>query len=249
MDEQDIKETGYLMTVFADKLPDDNPFIIRVSEDREMFIISPGDNAIGTELDKISKFKDIYSTVLDLKNKIGYSLKKAIEYAYSDEVRDNYNMLHSSGDNEWLAYYYIENAMFRVETMWDILAQIYNIKYSLGEPIHKVYHSHIFSNQEQYCNKYWHGNPPQDIQKIIDYINEDDDIEGEKWHGNYSFVNTLRNNMTHKFSISQSNMSSFAFELKHHPHFILKRLCESFASLQDFLHDAFDSILEDIENE
>ena len=67
--------------------------------------------------------------------------------------------------------------------------------------------------------------------------------------GNYSFINTLRNNMTHKFSISQSNMSSFAFEMKHHPSYILKRLCESFATLQDFLYETFDSILKDTKNE
>ena len=94
-----------------------------------------------------------------MRNKIGYSLEKAIEYAYSDEVMENYNMLHTSGNNEWLAYYFIENAMFRVETMWDVLAHIYNIKYDLGEPIYKVYHSRIFSNQDSYKNKYWNGNP------------------------------------------------------------------------------------------
>lgn len=55
--------------------------------------------------------------------------------------------------------------------------------------------------------------------------------------------------MTHKFSISQSNMSSFAFEMKHHPSYILKRLCESFAMLQDFLYKTFDSILKDTKNE
>jgi hypothetical protein len=196
VDEQLIKEKEYLMTVFTDKLPNDNPFIIRVAEDKEMFIISPGANVFGSELNKISQFRDLYSTVLDLRNKIGYSLEKAIEYAYSDEVMENYNTLHTSGNNEWLAYYFIENAMFRVETMWDILAHIYNIKYDLGEPIHKVYHRRIFSNQDNYRKKYWNGNPPQDVQEIIDYINEDDDTDGEIWKGNYSFINTLRNNIT-----------------------------------------------------
>ena len=131
-----------------------NPFIIRVAEDKEMFIISPGENVFGAEFNKISQFRDLYSTVLDLRNKIGYSLEKAIEYAYSDEVMDNYNMLHTSGNNEWLAYYFIENAMFRVETMWDILAHIYNIKYDLGEPIYKVYHSRIFSNKVRVLQRF-----------------------------------------------------------------------------------------------
>lgn len=249
MNEQAIKEKKYLMKVFSDKLPDDNPFIMRVSKDKEMFIISPGESIFGTEINKISQFRDIYNTVLDLRNKIRYSLENAIEYAYSEDVRKNYNILHSSGNNEWLAYYFIENAMFRVETMWDILAHVYNIKYDLGEPIHKVYHSRIFSNQDKYKNEYWNGNPPQNVQKIVDYINENDDTNGKIWKGNYSFINTLRNNMTHKFSISQSNMSNFAFEMKYPPAYILKRLCESFATLQEFLYEIFDSILEEIENE
>ena len=53
MDEQIIKEKEYLMKVFTDKLPNDNPFIIRVAEDKEMFIISPGENVFGAELNKI----------------------------------------------------------------------------------------------------------------------------------------------------------------------------------------------------
>ena len=136
MDKQAIKEKEYLMTVISDKLSNDNPFIIRVAEDKQMFIISPGENAFGAELNKISQFRDIYSTILDLRKKTRYSLEQAIEYTYSDEVRNDYNMLHSSGINEWFAYYFIENAMFRLETMWDILAHVYNIKYNLGEIIH-----------------------------------------------------------------------------------------------------------------
>ena len=248
MTEQLEKEKNYLLKVFLNKLPNNNPFIVLVSEEKELLMISSGnDNSVGTSLSKITQYRDIYNTVLDLKNKIGFSLEKAIEYAYCKEVQEKYNMMHSSREKEWSAYYYIENAMFRVETLWDILAHIYNIKFDLEEPINKVYHSRIFSDRERYKNKYWNGAPPSEVIKIIDYINEEDDTSGEYWSGNYAFINSMRNNMTHKFSISQSNMSSFALEFKHHPSFILKRLCESFAMLQDFVYEVCESILIEME--
>ena len=34
---------------------------------------------------------------------------------------------------EFLAYYFSENALFRLSTLWDILAQFYNIFYNLGK--------------------------------------------------------------------------------------------------------------------
>lgn len=70
-----------------------------------------------------------------------------------------------------------------------------------------------------------------------------------EWKGNYKFINSLRNNMTHKFSISKSTMSSYAFEMKHHPSFILKRLCESFSTLQRFIYDVCKVIVEEAEDE
>lgn len=249
MDEQDIREKEYLLNVFLDKLPNDNPFIIKIGENKEMFVISPGKNAVGDILDKVSQYRDIYSTILDLRNKIGYSLEMAIEYAYSDEIRTNYNVIISSGSNEWLAYYFIENALFRIEAMWDILAQVYNIKYGLGKRIDRVYHKKIFSNNSNNECNCWKGNPPKEVQNIIDYIYESDDTSGQKWKGNYTFVSKLRNKMTHRYSISKTNMSSYAFEIKHPPVYILKRLCEEFSTLQDFIYETFENILEEYEDD
>lgn len=248
MDKQ--KEMEYLRGLYLDKLPDENPFIMYVSEDKELFIISNGNDTTMLKLDNLSKYRGLYDTILDLRNKIIFSLDNAIKYAFTDDVQERYNILSQSGHDEWMTYYNIENAMFRIEILWDILVHFYNIKYELGEEIHKVYHSRIFSNEENKLRKYWDNNPSTEVNKIINYLNENDDtdIDGE-WKGNYKFVNSLRNNMTHKFSISQSSISSYAFEFKHHPSFILKRLCESFSSLEGFVYEICNSIIVDIENE
>lgn len=82
-----------------------------------------------------------------------------------------------SGENVWFAYYFIENAMFRIEALWDLLAHFYNLKYDLGKEIHEVYHTRIFSSRQSYISSYWNNNPPMEVCKIISYIEEDDDTD------------------------------------------------------------------------
>lgn len=245
MIEQQMKEKHYLYSVYRDKLPDKNPFLIHIENGAEIFIVVPENDTSFEKLDTLTKYKELYKTAIDLKKKIIYALDNAIEYAYSCNLQNQYNLLSSSGNEEWLAYYNIENALFRVEALWDILGHFYNIKYNLGIEINRVYHNRIFSNWEKYVSIYWDNNPPEDAKKIILYLNESDDTETEgEWKGNYHFINSLRNNMTHKISISQSTMSSYAsLELKHHPTFILKRLCENFATLESYIDDVCNSIL------
>lgn len=101
----------------------------------------------------ISKYRSLYDVVLDLKGKISFSLDEAIEYAYSETMLDTFSLAGSSSEEEWFAYYYVENALFRIEALWDILAQIYNIKYSLGLDKKHVIHSRIFSKDERWTKK------------------------------------------------------------------------------------------------
>lgn len=62
--------------------------------------------------------------------------------------------------------------------------------------------------------------------------------------GNYTYVNSLRNDMTHKFSISRSAFSGYALKLKSHPSFIIKKVAECFSVLQDFINEACEKIIE-----
>ncbi len=72
---------------------------------------------------------------------------------------------------------------------------------------------------------------------------DDTDIMDGAWRGNYTYVNSLRNDMTHKFSISRSAISDYAFELKSHPSYILKRVTECFFQLQSFISSTCENIL------
>lgn len=247
MTEQQNKEKEYLLTVSQYMLPNENPFAIRVEEDKELFVISPANTDFLNDLDTISRYKTLFDTVSDLTFKISFSLRNAIETAYSSDVLNEFDLLQIGGESEWSTYYYIENALFRIEALWDILAQIYNVKYALEDDIKNVYHSRIFSNKDRWVNKYWKSGMPDEIKSIMDYFMEDDntDITESAWKGNYRYVNSLRNDMTHKFSISRSSLSSYAFELKNHPSFIIKRVAECFSVLQGFIWQVCESIMEE----
>lgn len=247
MTEQHKKEKEYIKSVYTDKLPNKNPFIIRVDDDKEMFFIAPPDMDFRNDLKEISDYRALYDTVLDLRDKVIFSLDKAIDFAYSKKVLEEYNMIFSCGDEEWNAYYYLENALFRIETLWDILAQIVNIKYKLGIEKEKVYHNRVFSLRDDNVKKIWDGEIPEEIENIARYINEEDDtsINDGMWKGNYKYINSLRNSMTHRISISRNSFSSYSFEAKQPPMYILKRMAECFATLEEYIYEIFEQIMEE----
>lgn len=240
----------YIRNLYQDILPQSNPFIIRVDDDKEVFVIASGRDHLCENMDLISQYKTLYDTALDLSFKISYSLDKAIENAYSKKLINNYDLMYSCGKEEWNAYYYIENAVFRIEALWDILGQIVNIKYSLGLSKKSVYHSRIFSKETRNINQFWPNGMPNEIVAYAEYMLEEDDttIENGMWKGNYRYVNSLRNEMAHQISISQSAISSYSFSLKEHPAFILKRVTENFATLEGFIYEICKQIIEESKN-
>ena len=250
MDEQMIKEKEYLQNIYKGRLPRNNPFIMNIGDGKEVFVMALGDNTFGKNMDMISQYRSLYDTVLDLKRKIAFSLNEAIEKAYSEAVLDNFGFTNKVTLEEWYAYYYAENAIFRIEALWDILAQIYNLKYSLEADKKHVMHSRIFSKQDRVVNRYWKGAIPDEISEIADYIAEDDDtsVEDGMWKGNYAYVNSLRNNMTHQISISNNSFSSYAFSFKEPPSYMLKRVTECYAKLEDFIYKACENVMDESED-
>lgn len=63
------------------------------------------------------------------------------------------------------------------------------------------------------------------------------------WKGNHSFVNGMRNKMTHRNSPNVSVASDFDMNLKSHPCIVLKRTIEDYAVSFKYISE----ILNDIE--
>ena len=97
-----------------------------IGEDRFLFgIVSAGDSE--APFGRLMQYKTLYDTLIDLDWKIKFSFDKAIEYAYSEPVQNNFSIFRVETEEERNAYYYIENALFRTSSLWDLLAQFYRL--------------------------------------------------------------------------------------------------------------------------
>lgn len=135
-------------------------FTIAQSDGKYIFGMTSA-NGIFSPIAKVLEYKTLYDTLCDLDAKVKFSLRMAIKYSYSREVMRNFDMLKNPFNKEWLAYYYIENAVFRTLSMWDMLAQFYRVKYSVDVDYDKVHYKKIFDPLKPYCADF------KDIAEII----------------------------------------------------------------------------------
>ena len=223
----EVKYDDYRFTLFCG----DEKFIFGVSSSKE------GDSPIA----KLLQYKTIYDTLIDINRKIHYSFQKAIEYSYCDNLQNNFNIISNAiSEEEMLAFYYLENAMFRTSSSWDMLAQLYRLYFDVKIPAENVYYKKFFNPQKDSCKGF------EDRAKMIHaYIEEVDDTDCDgMWKGNHSFVNGMRNKMTHRNSPNVSVASDFDINLKSHPCFVLKRTIEDYAVSFKYISE----ILNDIES-
>ncbi len=169
--------------------------------------------------------KTVVDTVLSLDKKIKLSLDKAIEYAYSEVVLNNFNPILEGGEEEFLAYYYIENAIYRTSTIWDCIAQLYNIYHNLGKDQNRIHYHGLFKELS--------SKPETEridgVEKIFNYLDEVDDttLVG-RWNGNHGYIKQYRNKMIHRNAPDGLSMSNFDMNMKSPPVYILKRLIEDY---------------------
>ncbi len=234
-----MKEKEYLYSKVNEVFYNEDRFTLFIGNGKYIYGIT-GEN-LDSVYGKIINYKTIYDTLVDIDFKIKYSFDQAIKLAYSKAVKENYSIIHNKSNEEKMAYYFIENALFRTSTLWDMLAQLYRLKYKLNIKSNNVYYNKIFSSNCPFWNLY-----SNKATEISEYIIEEDniDVEGE-WKGNHKFVNDCRNKMTHRNSPNISVISDYDINFKHHPSFMLKRVIEDYNVASKYIND----ILKDIELE
>lgn len=242
MKKQTNKEISYFQSKLLSVTYNSNRFEIKDNSNIIVGIISK--KGVEVPFNKAMQFQTIYKTLIDLDWKIKLSFENAIKYTYSDSVVNNFSLIRTSTEEEKFAYYYIENALFRTSSLWDMLAQLYNIYYDLNIPINKVYYKNIFNSSNNYFSKF-----ETNVTEIYDYIEQDDnlDCEGE-WEGNHKFVNELRNKMTHRNSPNISAFSNFDLSFKDSPVYLLKRIIEDYSTVSKFINNFLDEIEEKVMN-
>lgn len=244
MGEQENKEMLYFQEKISSVLYNQQRFKVMCGEDKFLFgVMSVGNNE--TPFAKMMQYKTIHDTLMDLDWKIKLSFNEAIKFAYSDEVANNFSLIRTDTQEEELAYYYLENALFRTSSLWDMLAQLYRLYFNISIPKEKVYYKQIFNPANNHSDNF-----KVRATEIYGYIEQSDDTECEgEWKGNHSFSNNLRNKMTHRNSPNVAVMSDFDMNLKHHPIFQLKRVIEDYSVVSKYIADIIDQIENDVVND
>lgn len=132
---QSTKEKTYLADLISQIQYDPNSFIIKNDNDKYFFgMCSPNPD---DPLCKFFMYKTLFDSIQDIDRKIKYSFEQSLSFAYTDAVFKNFKMFGSSPEEE-KSYYYLENALFRTSTLWDLLAQIYNIIFNANIPVNLI---------------------------------------------------------------------------------------------------------------
>ncbi|MBU3205224.1 Cthe_2314 family HEPN domain-containing protein [Clostridium algidicarnis] len=231
------KEVEYLSGLLNSFDPEKYEFRLGWTEGKQ--IIGVVNKSNDKSLSNLYKYETFYRTLINLDEKICYSLKKGIEYSYSDEVLNDYNMFTISSKQEKLALYYIENAIFRTSTLWDILAQIYNIYCDIGLANNNIYYQQFFKNKLKDVELEVKSN----VGKINNYLEETENTDCEGfWKGNHEYIRTYRNQMTHRNAPEEYSFSDIGISLKSHPSLLLKRVIEDYYLATSFVDEILQMI-------
>jgi len=125
-EERRIKEQKYLRSLLYSFEYDEDLFEIT---DNDKFLIGAVLGDKNNDLSKAMQYRMLYHKLIDLNKKIQMSLSKAIELAYLDEKHNDTYLYEPLSETAFLTDYYIENALFRVECLWDVLALFFCVYY------------------------------------------------------------------------------------------------------------------------
>ena len=90
------KEINYLLDKVNRVQYDKDRFKVIIGEEKYLFGIVSGVNSASAPLSKLMQYKTLYDTLRDLDYKIKISFTKAIEYAYSDRLQENFTLFQDS---------------------------------------------------------------------------------------------------------------------------------------------------------
>lgn len=227
------KEITYLKGLVDEIQYQEDLFTIYLGEGKIVF----GAFMMEPSQDKFFSYRTVYSTILDVDKKIKLSLNYAIDWAYKVNM-DKFNPFSKMDENEHFAIYYTENAVFRTIVLWDLLAQIYNVKYGIKKNIKNIYYKSFFREPsiEPFANV------------ITEYIEESDFVEGDPWQGNHTYVNEYRNKMTHRNSPNVTTISTYDIEMRMPMQYVLKRVVEDYHKVSSFIQQVLESIILEFQN-
>lgn len=208
---------------------DENKFKVLTEDGRIAMVMTPKN--VKHPAGEMTTFRSIYETVLDLDWKIRISLQIASEHILKNSSQ--YKPFGKIDEPTKMAIYYLENALFRLTSFWDMLAQGYRILYDVKKNLENYVIDIDHVNYKAFFDskKTPHNNFESDANEIYQYIS------GDNWH---KLTNELRNQMTHKFSPNIPVMSNYTINLPYPLHIQIEALLEDYIMARKFLMKMFD---------
>lgn len=233
--EQKKEEIEYFKNQYNSIVYGDKIFRFYIGKSKKYIFGSTTSEDDSNIIGEVNEYRTLYDSLIGTDEMIKFSLDKAIEYTYTQNVLINFNLLGEEHAEEILAYYYLENAVFRELNLWDLLAQFYCLHYKIDKDKNKIYYNNIFNPRSPHSNKF-----KDKAAEIEGYLNEKDSKDNfetnNPWIGNHQFVVDFRNKMTHRNSPNKTTISNFDINLKTHPTIILKRLIEDYMVVSNYLN-------------
>lgn len=220
MEQIEIEEKKYLTSVL-EKINFNEELFHIIDNHSDIELIPLNSNHLPQKIKNSTTYRVLNDSLVDLDWKIKKSLYKAIDLAYDEELCNNiFKSLFFTDDNDRELYYYIENALFRTVTAWDLLAQIYVRYYGINKckeikinkSIYKVNYNSIFTyeyKKDDINNIELYDDFIEEVNKIKMYLNGD---ENNKEKTDHQQLKNIRNQMTHRNSPSISSVGDFERE-------------------------------------
>jgi len=215
-------EIAYLKKLVNDVIYDLDMFTVKYGDGDKVIM---GVLSQSKQVGDFFEYKTLFDTVIDVDWKVKKSLMSAIDYAYKDNL-SKFNPALPITTNEREAAYFTENAVFRTIIKWDLLAQMYNIKYGIQADTTKIYYKNFFKNCLTDTN----------AAVIAAYIEQDDNTDVEPWQGNHKYVNDYRNQMTHRNSPNVTTISNYDFQMRMPMRYVLKRVIEDYSTVSSYIN-------------
>lgn len=214
------------------------PDAFRIGFGKEKIIFSiMGKDATTNEYFAVSA---IYDSICDIDSKIKHAFNSVLVCDFPESMKD-YAPFSTPTESEKLAIYHVENMVFRISILWDLLAQLCNVIFRTGIEPEKIHYIRYFRNHAT-------GNNAIPICKeIVEYLDEEDDASADvnPWPGNHAYLNSFRNQMTHRVSPNISSMSMLGATLRPPVVYVLHRATEDYYKVSVFLSSLINQYLED----
>lgn len=229
------EEAEYYQGVIDSVNYDSNIFTIWYSKEKVIIGAFIQDNS---KVNNFFNYASIYDTIIDTDRKIKFSLQEAIKLAENPSFEE-WNPVQAPSFEEYTAIYYTENALFRIMILWDLLAQMFNIKAGIGKPFDKVYAAQIFHDAQQGKK----SNPF--AKKVYEYMIQNENTDVEPWEGNHTYLKDYRDKMTHRSSPNMTSFSDYSLELRLPVIYVLKRVVEDYKQVSDYIQEIVNDIVKD----